>query len=146
MTEDFQRIRSKILNLKDRGKNTATEIRSLFTEFLNQLTGTTIELKSTISGNTDLTTSHLGGINEVSGVSSDVIITINSVTAEAFPIGTIVRFKRTSPDYDIIISQGEGSTVTNTRTYQNHQVINMWHKSLNVWEVLNPQLMVYFII
>lgn len=97
-----------------------------------------LSLSSTIVTSTNLLPAHLNGMNEVSGTSANVVITINSVTALDFPIGSVVQFKRTSDDYDVIIQQGTGATVTETRTYANHQVINMWHKSLNVWEVLDP--------
>ena len=97
-------------------------------------------LGSNIVTDTTLIPAHLNGMNEVAGTSSDVTITIDVVSTDDFPVGSLVQFKRTSSDYNVIIAAGTATVENAGRTYRDRDILTLWHKSANVWEILNPPL------
>jgi len=96
---------------------------------------TTLPLTSTITTDTDCLEAHVGGMNEVNSA-SDVEITVQPFSTESIPIGSVVVYTQRGTG-SVSISYNGSASGDIAQTYRVGDTITLWHKSEDVWVILN---------
>lgn len=100
-----------------------------------------LPLTSTITTNTNALQAHVGGLNEVTST-SDITITIRDYYLQGISVSSVLTYVARSTG-NILISYGNNVTGDAGRTYKMGDVITLWHKSHNVWEIIRNPIQVH---
>lgn len=95
-----------------------------------------LTLNSTILTARNLVASDSEGMNVVDST-TDIILTIQNDTNEAYPLNTLIPIKRNSTG-NITINYESGVTGVDVQTYNPYDIIYLWKTAANTWTVLNP--------
>jgi hypothetical protein len=95
-----------------------------------------LALSSTLNSDTDAILAHLDGMNEVDSV-VDVTITVQPVSTINLPVNTLISYIQVAGG-NIIIDYGPGVIGDSVKSYNEGDVVTLWHKSTNRWVAINP--------